>query len=829
MASIHWLLVGPAGPSQQQQGLPGESPVKLDVFKSPQRKGASPSSTSTKLSLALPNGLIQRLAQLCLEQGEDSLICLSRACHDSRSPLVLLDRRSVKQTDRRLCAGACVAPRPNLHAVLSPALLERLQCSEQRTTVRGGVEAFRTLYHSIKIGVWNLGAAGSGKSVPKGVPLKIEWQMRGLETFGAPPGVGQASECLVGASSAIVQLLEAGHHGIMLLSAGGGKPIVAVNVSEAVRPTDKRLLLNSCAATDAERHCWLSAALRLALRLEKKEERKNVPAFKTLYSPVSVGFLVPESSDLNDCGDDSFPTLGRICSGMSIRRGSSSSGSSSGSNSSKETLEVLTEVFEFRNGGICGISSVNSSPSRPKKRESINTISPEAISEILAGNADSSKSRNFRSSALAHELCAAAKAVLSLLEAAPRRLAVTRYMLRAEAVESAGLWDEALLQGADRFVEPHQALPSPDELVPDDEELVIRLCLSPSLDPPPPSPFSVSPSIFSPAAPARSAAEARRKQNSTRPYYGCVFGTPAPGAPPCKVVARNKGEEQLDKEERKEESPWSPPAIRSSILSASRTPGDAGRRRGLTTPPSARGSPASAAKSSPRGCFASSPDQFTATKVSRAEQSLPRFYVDACGLVRELIACALERRGKQRDAKAASASKAAAGAGAAGPSSPVALHASILAHHAPRHHGCRGIDPLTLATAAQCFAFFSSLPSPSEAKTLLSAAPTLPAYTWVRVLEPRLLRPGDCVAVQDHPSADGAGASDASLSGGGHVWAVLDIHLDPRTQLVVACTIIESVPSTRDPRDNRGGVHSRVVDNAAWEKRFDWAIARMLD
>lgn len=771
-ARIHWLLTDGSD----------DKAVQFDVFKSPQLKSAS--SSSTRLSLALPAGLIQRLAQLCLEQGEDSLICLSRAT-DSRSPLLLLlDRKNVKTTDKRLCSGPCAAPRPNLHAVLSPALLKRLQCSEQRATVRGGVATFRTLFACIKIGVWNLGPSATSMTVPRGVPLKIEWQMRGLETFGAPPGVTQASsECLVGASSAIVQLLEAGPHGIMLLSAGGAGPMVAVTVSQAVRSTDKRLLINSCAATDAERHCWLSAALRQALHLEKKEERRNVPAFKTLYSPVSIGFMVPAERDES--------------SADMLRGSSGSNGSSSGSNSSNGSV-VVSEFFEFGTGGSRS-SSAQASPFKPVgsgQRQSVSTISPEAISKILAGKAES-QSRCYKSSALAHELCAAAKAILAQLEAAPRRLAVTRYLLRAPPLSAdAGLWDEALSAGAPRHVEPHQAPPASLE----DESV---LCPSPLLDPPPPSPFSVSSSIFSPTAPAQSAAEAR-KSDPTRPYYGCVFGTPAPGASPRKDKEKEKDKEEEEKEEEDAPPPASP-AIRSSIRSAIRTPGDVpGRRRdALTTPLSSRDSPAS--KSTPRlGKFATgneSPDQFTATKVARSEQNLPRYYVDAPGLVRELIARALERREER-----GGASKAAAG-----PTSPVALHASILAHHS------RDIDPLTLTTSAQFFAFFSSLPSLSEAKALLlAAAPALPAYTWVRVLEPRELRPGDCVAVQERQGASG------------HVWIVLDIHLDPRTQLVNACTIIESAPSTRDA--TRGGVHSRVVENAEWaERRFDWAIARMLD
>jgi len=50
----------------------------------------------------------------------------------------------------------------------------------------------------------------------------------------------------------------------------------------------------------------------------------------------------------------------------------------------------------------------------------------------------------------------------------------------------------------------------------------------------------------------------------------------------------------------------------------------------------------------------------------------------------------------------------------------------------------------------------------------------------------------------------------------GHVWLVLDVTLHPTTQRSTGCLIIESVRSTRDARDNRGGVRSRTVSHSEW-------------
>jgi hypothetical protein len=176
--------------------------------------------------------------------------------------------------------------------------------------------------------------------------------------------------------------------------------------------------------------------------------------------------------------------------------------------------------------------------------------------------------------------------------------------------------------------------------------------------------------------------------------------------------------------------------------------------------------------------------------VARSEQGLPRYYVDAPGMVRELC----------------------------------------------RSAGVSGLA-LQFTRQSDFFSFFRSLPTEreradeeqEEAEGEESNAPAATS-TWVRVFDPADLLPGDVVVVKRavKPSGDSDGKDDFV----GHIWLVLDVFLQPSSQRCSSALVIEAVRSTRDALDNKGGVHSRLLNNADWAVKggqFTWAIGRLVN
>ena len=181
-------------------------------------------------------------------------------------------------------------------------------------------------------------------------------------------------------------------------------------------------------------------------------------------------------------------------------------------------------------------------------------------------------------------------------------------------------------------------------------------------------------------------------------------------------------------------------------------------------------------------------DTFTSSKVTRSEQSLPRYYVDAPGLVRELY----------------------------------------------RVTGQKGL-PLLFTRQSDFYSFFRSLPTEREraeeeeqedAEATDPSSSSSSSSSWVRVLDSADLRPGDVVVVKRRTSAD---EKDEFV---GHIWIVLDVFLQPSSQRCSSALVIEAVRSTRDARDNKGGIHSRLLNNADWAVKggqFTWAIGRLVN
>lgn len=337
-------------------------------------------------------------------------------------------------------------------------------------------------------------------------------------------------------------------------------------------------------------------------------------------------------------------------------------------------------------------------------------------------------------------MCAAAKELLQKLEAAPTKKAITRHMTRRPSVApSLSLEDEEGAEKQKQGLEEDEEVGA-DGLLPYIEPYQDKSAALSSLAQPPdsPSPFTLSGGwiLPSPGEPVPS-----------------PQATPPPS--PFSVSSAR----------------FSPTAAARSSIEALRL-SDTGRHYGCVW----------------NSVADTASDTFTSSKVTRSEQSLPRYYVDAPGLVRELYRVT----------------------GQTGP-------------------------PLLFTRQSDFYSFFRSLPTEREraeeeeqenAEAADPSSSSSSSSSWVRVLDSADLLPGDVVVVKRRASAD---EKDEFV---GHIWIVLDVFLQPSSQRCSSALVIEAVRSTRDARDNKGGIHSRLLNNADWAVKggqFTWAIGRLVN
>lgn len=710
----------------------------IDCFLGSKRRFQSTTGQSITVNhdgegeIGLPPTLINKINLLKGDAPVEGSHVLVIARYDSPTPnptYVFLNFTAIRGTDKRLMqGGSCASKRPNQSCWISFSLLEKLKLSTRRLAIRGGVPAYKTQYGSVRIGVWNVGCnTHHGFSITRGVPMKIEWKMRSVECYGAPPSYTQ-KDCYMGVSMQILQHLEAEKDEIILLKAAAASctassssacsPFVAIATTQSIKSTDRRLLSNSCAANNVSLHCWLTAPLREALGIQdNSRERRHVAVFKTLYSPLDIGFLRPVESSGKDTG---------------LLSPSAYSIPQRPSTADEQVTSPKLNLADLLNAADEGVSaSASTGPKR--KKGSLRPISPRPTRTLFAP------------SKAAQHLCTSVMSLVSMLTASPQKMAITRYMTRTPPAATSTMvpgmetsHDEATVPL--EYIEPYEVRRAPDlPPIPDSPSVfnlsggwIVQSTSPPGNGPPastpskaaatvPPSPFSVSSDMFSPEAAARSSLEALRLTDTGR-FYGCCWGT----------------------------------------------------------------------------CADIQSDPFTASKVPRSEHSLPRYYVDAAGLVRELIAQVI-----RTDYPWTTADN------------------DLLA-------------PTRFASITQFFCFFASLSSggrganPNEPQSPTSpddAVSNTEPHTpkppmWTPVLDPGDLLPGDIVVVQK-PKSDGCEFV-------GHIWVVLDVFLHPASQRCTSCTIVEAIRSTRDARDNKGGIRSRVVASSEWTS-LCFVIGRLLD